>query len=147
VQGLWACGGVDGALVDGSGCTALLLLAAVRLGSCDFFRVRAEPLPGNAGECGVWSVCRVADVRRRAGWLADASGQHPRPGWPKPSAPVLQIVINSVAAPRRRPVPAAAGYSKITVVCGRADTLRRKPRYGPQAVKLLALALSTTSGI
>jgi hypothetical protein len=35
------------------------------------FRVRAEPLLGNAGKCGVWSVCRVAHVCHCAGWLAD----------------------------------------------------------------------------
>jgi hypothetical protein len=34
--------------------------------------VRAELLLGNADECGVWSVCRVANVCRCAGWLADS---------------------------------------------------------------------------
>ena len=38
----------------------------------DRFRVRAEPLPGNADECGVWSVCRFADVCHCAGWSADS---------------------------------------------------------------------------
>jgi hypothetical protein len=38
----------------------------------DRFRVRAEPLPGNAGECGVCSVCKVAFVCQCAGWLADS---------------------------------------------------------------------------
>jgi hypothetical protein len=28
----------------------------------DFFHVRVEPLLGNAGRCGAWSVCRVAYV-------------------------------------------------------------------------------------
>jgi hypothetical protein len=38
----------------------------------DLFRVRAEPLLGNAGECGVGSVCRVAYVCQCAGWLAES---------------------------------------------------------------------------
>jgi hypothetical protein len=41
-------------------------------GSEDSFRVRAEPPSGNADEGGVWSVCRVAYVCHRAGWLADS---------------------------------------------------------------------------
>jgi hypothetical protein len=31
-----------------------------------------NPLPGNAGEYGAWSVCRVTDVSHRAGWLAES---------------------------------------------------------------------------
>ena len=38
----------------------------------DRFRVRAEPLPRNAGEWGPWSVRRIAHVCRCAGWLADS---------------------------------------------------------------------------
>ena len=34
-------------------------------------RVRAEPLPVNGGDCGVWSVCMVAHVSHCASWLAD----------------------------------------------------------------------------
>jgi hypothetical protein len=39
----------------------------------DPFRVRAEPPSGNADEGDVWSVCTVAYVCHRAGWLADSA--------------------------------------------------------------------------
>jgi hypothetical protein len=42
-------------------------------GCDDSFCVRAEPLSGNADEGGVWSVCTVAYVCHRAGWLADSA--------------------------------------------------------------------------
>lgn len=38
------------------------------------FRVSAASLRGNSGECGVWSLCRVAYVCHPAGWLADLKG-------------------------------------------------------------------------
>jgi hypothetical protein len=38
----------------------------------DRFDVRAEPLPGNAGECGVWNVCSVAHVWSCPGSLVDS---------------------------------------------------------------------------
>jgi hypothetical protein len=41
-------------------------------GCGDAFRVRAAFSRGNAGEFGVWSVCRIAYVCHCAGWLADS---------------------------------------------------------------------------
>jgi hypothetical protein len=41
-------------------------------GCDDCFHVRTEPLLGNAGECSVWSACRLAHVCHCAGWLADS---------------------------------------------------------------------------
>lgn len=40
------------------------------------FRVSAASLRGNSGECGVWSLCKVAYVCHPAGWLADLNRRH-----------------------------------------------------------------------